>query len=137
MTSKSFLQAIMLAGAVLLAQSPALPAHAEMSETGKKAMAAAGKIMFEQRCRSCHAEDPNAQSYGPSLQGVIGRTAGTVEGFAYSDAMKNSGIVWNENSLRAWIADNDGFMPGTRMRHVGIQDAAEQDFLIAYIKTLQ
>ena len=111
-------------------------ANAEMTDAGKKAMRAAGEIMFEQRCRSCHADDPARKAYGPSLSGVLGRTAGTLEGFAYSDAMRNSGIVWNENTLRAWMADNDGFMPGTRMRHVGIDDRAEQDFLLAYLKTL-
>ncbi len=111
-------------------------AQAEMTEAGKMAMQAAGKIMFEQRCESCHAADPARKAYGPSLLGVVGRKAGTLEGFEYSAAMAKSGIVWNENSLRAWIADNDGFMPGTRMRHVGISDRAEQDFLLAYIKTL-
>ncbi|MCH9806804.1 MAG: c-type cytochrome [Alphaproteobacteria bacterium] len=111
-------------------------AQAEMTEAGKKAMQAAGQIMFQQRCESCHAADPARKAYGPSLLGVIGRKAGTLEGFEYSDAMKKSGIVWNENTLRAWIADNDGFMPGTRMRHVGIDDKAEQDFLLSYIKTL-
>ncbi|MEO1282374.1 MAG: c-type cytochrome [Pseudomonadota bacterium] len=129
-----------LAQAILLGctlTSFGTPAYAEMTEAGKKATIAAGQIMFEQRCRSCHAEDPAAQSYGPSLLGIIGRMAGTLEGFEYSDAMKKSGIVWNPASLRAWIADNDGFMPGTRMRHVGIKDTAEQDFLIAYIGTLK
>lgn len=134
MTSKFLLQACLLASAMLLAQPSA---HAEMTDAGKKAMAAAGKIMFEQRCRSCHADDPEAQAYGPSLQGVVGRKAGSLAGFEYSDAMKSASIVWNEDSLRAWIADNQGFMPGTRMRHVAIKDHAEQDFLIAYIKTLQ
>lgn len=112
------------------------PANAEMTEAGKKAIAAAGKIMFEQRCRGCHADDPSKKAYGPSLVGVVGRKAGSLEGFSYSDAMKNAGIVWNENTLRAWMADNQGFMPGTRMRHVAISDQAEQDFLLAYIKTL-
>jgi len=112
-------------------------AQAELTEAGKKAMAAAGKIMFEQRCASCHAVDPDRQGYGPSITGVIGRKAGSLEGFEYSEAMKNSGIVWTEDTLRAWIADNDGFMPGTRMRHVGISDKAEQDFIISYIKTLK
>lgn len=123
-----------VAGIAMLLQVSA--AHAEMTEAGKKAMQAAGKIMFEQRCESCHAADPARKAYGPSLMGVFGRTAGTLEGFDYSEAMKKSGIVWNENSLRAWIADNDGFMPGTRMRHVAVTDRAEQDFLLTYLKTL-
>lgn len=112
-------------------------ANAEMTEAGHKAMVAAGKIMFEQRCRSCHADDPAKKAYGPSLMGVVGRKAGSLEGFAYSDAMKNADITWTEETLRKWIADNDGYLPGTRMRHVGIQDKAEQDFLLAFIKTLK
>lgn len=111
-------------------------ASAEMTDAGKKAMQAAGKIMFEQRCESCHADDPKRKAYGPSLLGVVGRKAGSLEGFDYSDAMKKSGIVWNLDSLRAWMADNQGFMPGTRMRHVAIKDKAEQDFLLAYINSL-
>ncbi|MEL7048143.1 MAG: c-type cytochrome [Pseudomonadota bacterium] len=134
MTNCNFITSVCI-GLILAISTSA--ASAEMTEAGKKAMIAAGQIMFEQRCRSCHAEDPSAQSYGASLRGVIGRTAGTLEGFDYSDAMKKSGIVWNKDSLRAWIADNDGFMPGTRMRHVGIKDKAEQDFLISYIETLK
>lgn len=124
------------ATALVCALSLTNPAAAEMTEAGKQAMEKAGEIMFEHRCRSCHSDDPDAQSYGPSLLGIVGRKAGTVEGFSYSDTLKNSGLVWNENSLRAWMADNTGVMPGTRMRHVGIDDRAEQDFILAYLKTL-
>lgn len=111
-------------------------ARAELSEAGKQAVAAAGKIMFEHRCRSCHADDLAAKSYGPPLVGVIGRKAASVEGFTYSDALKNSGLVWTEDALRAWMANNTGLMPGTRMRHVGITDPTEQGFLLAYLKSL-
>ena len=111
-------------------------AQAEMTEAGKKAMQAAGKIMFEQRCRSCHADDPAAKAYGPSLIDIYGRKAGSLEAFEYSDAMQKSGIVWNEDSLRAWMANNTDFMPGTRMRHVEISDHAEQDFILSYLRTL-
>lgn len=129
--------ALTLAGAAIaLAAGLAAPASAE-SETGKQAKIAAGKIMFNHRCHSCHADDPAQKAYGPSLVGVIGRKAGSLEGFEYSDAMKKSGVVWTAETLRAWIADNKGFLPGTRMRHVGIKDTAEQDFLIAYISSLK
>ena len=110
--------------------------NAQTTEAGKQAEAAAGHIMFEHRCRVCHADDPSLKSYGPSLIGVIGRKAGTLEGFAYSDALKASGIVWTEEALRAWMANNTGILPGTRMRHVGVTDKEEQDFLLAYIRTL-
>jgi len=131
--SKTTLSLVALSAAIAL---HAGVAQAGMTDAGKKAMQAAGEIMFEQRCRSCHADDPARKAYGPSLIGVIGRKAGSLEGFEYSDAMKNSGIVWNKNTLRAWMADNDGFMPGTRMRHVGIDDRTEQDFLLTYLTSL-
>jgi len=131
--TKTTLSLVALSAAIAL---HAGVAQAGMTDAGKKAMQAAGEIMFEQRCRSCHADDPARKAYGPSLIGVIGRKAGSLEGFEYSDAMKNSGIVWNKNTLRAWMADNDGFMPGTRMRHVGIDDRTEQDFLLTYLTSL-
>lgn len=108
-----------------------------MSPAGEEAMNKAGHVMFDHRCRSCHADDPAKQSYGPSLVGVFGRKAASVEGFAYSDAMKASGIVWTEDALRAWIADNTGVMPGTRMKHMAITDTNEQDFIISYLKSLK
>lgn len=127
-----------IVAALLLAPFADAPsARAELSEAGKEAMVKAGKIMFEHRCRSCHADDPAKQSYGPSLVGIVGRKAGALEGFAYSDALKASGIVWTEAALKAWMADNKALMPGTRMRHVGISDVDEQDFIMAYLRSLK
>ncbi len=122
--------------AAIAACAISAPASA-MSPAGEEAMTKAGQVMFDHRCRSCHADDPGKQSYGPSLVGVFGRKAGAVEGFAYSDAMKTSGIVWTEDALRNWIADNTGFMPGTRMKHMAITDKNEQDFIISYLKSLK
>ena len=122
--------------AAIAACAISAPASA-MSPAGEEAMTKAGQVMFDHRCRSCHADDPGKQSYGPSLVGIFGRKAGTVEGFAYSDAMKTSGIVWTEDALRNWIADNTGFMPGTRMKHMAIADKNEQDFIISYLKSLK
>lgn len=123
--------------ALLLAPAVTAPARAELSETGKEAVAKAGQIMFEHRCRSCHADDPAAKSYGPSLIGVVGRRAGSLDGFAYSDALRASGLVWTDTALKAWMADNKALMPGTRMRHVGITDVDEQEFILAYLKSLK
>ena len=109
-------------------------AQAEMSKVGEQAIIKAGEIMFQYRCRSCHSDDMSHPSYGPPLKNVFGRKAGSVPGFNYSQALIGSGIIWNEEKLRAWIADNKSVMPGTRMRHVGIMDKAEQDFLLGYLK---
>jgi len=101
----------------------------------EKMMQAAGKVVFE-KCSSCHSSDSSKNTFGPTLVGVIGRKAGSLPRFAYSDALKESGLVWNEENLRRWIKGNDILVPGTRMRHVEITDKAEQDYLIAYIKSL-
>ena len=124
--------AVVLVGGLNLATT----AIAEVSDTGKQAMIKAGQILFEHRCRSCHADDPSLKSYGPSLVGVVGRKAGSVDGFTYSDALKSSGLVWTAESLRAWMANNTGIMPGTRMRHVGITDTSEQDFILEYLRSI-
>ncbi|WP_067868667.1 c-type cytochrome [Neptuniibacter marinus] len=98
-------------------------------------MQAAGKDIFT-KCSACHSLDASKNAFGPSLIGVVGREAASLPRFAYSDALRNSGITWTEDNLRKWIAGNDQFVPGTRMRHVEITDKAEQDYLIAYLKTL-
>ena len=99
-------------------------------------MAAAGEKVFEQQCTACHSKSSSQNTFGPSLVGVVGREAGTLPRFAYSDALKESGITWDEDNLRKWIASNDDFIPGTRMRHVEINDKANQDYLLAFLKNL-
>ena len=67
---------------------------------------------------------------------MIGRAAGSIEDYDYSVALEASGIVWTPAALRAWMEDNDGFMPGTKMRHVGIEDRTVQDFILAYLASI-
>ncbi len=100
------------------------------------AMAAAGEVVFH-RCLSCHSLDPAENTFGPSLYGVVGREVGTQPRFAYSAGMQAADFVWTEEKLRAWVADNTAVLPTTRMRHVSITDPAEQDYLIAFLKTLK
>lgn len=102
----------------------------------KTAEEAAGKQVFHQ-CAACHSLDSSKNAFGPSLYNVVGRKAGSVPRFDYSDALKASNITWTEDNLRQWIAGNDKFVPGTRMRHVAITDQAEQDYLIAFLKALK
>ncbi len=100
------------------------------------AMEAAGQQVFN-HCVACHFLEPGKQGFGPDLHGVVGRPAASLPNFNYSDGLKTSGIVWTENSLRQWMAGNDKMVPGTRMRHVAITDKVEQDYLIAFLKTLK
>ncbi|MGL4279734.1 MAG: c-type cytochrome [Albidovulum sp.] len=126
-----FVPAAALSLAALL---PALPALAETSF--EKVKISAGEQLFNAECHRCHSPDADRQSYGPPLENVIGRVAGTYPGYSYSVALAKSGIVWTPAALRAWMEDNTGFMPGTKMRHVGIEDRTVQDFILAYLASI-
>lgn len=98
---------------------------------------AAGEELFAADCRRCHSTDASRDSYGPLLEGIIGRKAGSVEGYDYSEALKAAGIVWTEPALLAWMADNQGLIPGTKMRHVGITNPVEAEFVLTYLRSVQ
>ena len=72
----------------------------------------------------------------PSLENIVGRAAGSYADYDYSVALEASGIVWTPAALRAWMEDNAGFMPGTKMRHVGITDRTVQDFILTYLMSI-
>ncbi|SLN60606.1 Cytochrome c2 iso-2 [Roseivivax jejudonensis] len=128
MHMRSVLMAAMLVGA-------AAPLGASEA-TFEAIKVEAGAALFSAECRRCHAPEATDASYGPPLAGVVGRRAGGMPDFAYSEVLAGSGIVWTPAALRVWMADNDGFMPGTRMRHVGIEDPTVQDFILAYLMSL-
>lgn len=86
-------------------------------------------------CASCHNLDQNtARRAGPSLFGVVGKAAGTQPGFAYSPAMKNSGIVWTPEKLDAFLASPQAVVPGTRMGAAAIGDPAQRKAIIAALQ---
>ena len=90
-----------------------------------------GKALFEKRCSGCHALDRDKE--GPRLGGVYGRTAGSVESFQYSDALKKSGIKWTEENLGKWLTDTEKLVPNNDMAfHVEKPD--ERTEIIAYLK---
>lgn len=124
-----------LPAALVLALS-ALPVHAEEPRAFEPIKIEAGQALFEAECRRCHATDASDPSYGPLLEGVVGRRAGTFGDYPYSEALKGAGFVWTPGALRAWMEDNDGLVPGTKMRHVGIGDATVQDFILAYLRSI-
>jgi cytochrome c len=95
---------------------------------------AAGEKSFR-KCAPCHSIGPAAQNkVGPEQNGLDGRTAGTVAGYSYSEANKKSGIVWNDETFKAYIADPRAKIPGTKMIFPGIKDPKEAGDLWAYIK---
>jgi len=95
--------------------------------------AAAGEQSFN-KCRPCHDVGPDAKiKLGPPLNGVIGRKAGTFEGFNYSDGMKNLAITWDKADFLKWVENPQAVVPGTRMAFAGIKDDAERQNLFAYV----
>ena len=84
------------------------------------------------RCQGCHSIDANR--VGPRHAGLFGRRAGSLDDYSYSDAMRDSGIVWNEATLDQFLTAPRKFIPGTKMPFAGIPDSQERADLIAYLK---
>lgn len=102
--------------------------------TGLAQDVAKGETQFK-KCLPCHRIGPGAKNLvGPELNGLDGRKAGSVEGYSYSDANKNSGIVWNEASFKDYIKDPRAKIPGTKMTFAGIKSEQEIGDLWAYLK---
>ena len=90
-----------------------------------------GKTLFEKRCGGCHALDRDKE--GPRLGGVYGRTAGTVDSFQYSEALKKSKLKWTDETLDKWLTDTEKLVPDNDMTfHVEKPD--ERSAIIAYLK---
>ncbi|MEA2996808.1 MAG: cytochrome c [Alphaproteobacteria bacterium] len=93
----------------------------------------AGESSFK-KCLPCHDIGDDARNkVGPLLNGLAGRKSGTVEGFSYSDANKNSGLTWDEATFKDYIKDPRAKIPGTKMIFPGIKNEKEADNLWAYI----
>ncbi len=92
-----------------------------------------GATIFK-RCAACHVVDKPQNRVGPSLHGLFGRKAGTVEGFKYSDAMKNSGVTWDEAQLDKYLENPKGDVPGNKMAFPGLKSPDERADVIAYLK---
>lgn len=96
------------------------------------------KMAFNNACRTCHSFKEGDNRLGPSLRGVVGRKSGSLEGFAFSQAMKSAGIVWDEQTLDKFIANPDQVVSGNAMKpFTGIGDAKQRDEIIAFLKTLK
>jgi cytochrome c2 len=99
---------------------------------GEAADAAPGQAIFN-RCKICHSLDAGKNIVGPSLRGIFGRKAGTGDNFAYSEAMKSSGIVWDDGTLEKYLRDPKAVVPGGKMAFPGIKDDKQIADLIAYL----
>jgi cytochrome c len=93
-----------------------------------------GETMYLQ-CRACHSMLEGApHKVGPNINGVFERPAGTAPGFAYSDVLKDSGIVWDPDTMDQWLARPSKFLPGNRMVFVGIKNPQDRANLIAFLQ---
>jgi cytochrome c len=97
---------------------------------------AAGQAVFKAQCSICHATEPEHNMTGPTLYDVVGRPAGHVAGFAYSDANRNSGIVWSVE-FDLYLTSPKGVVPHNAMTYGGVKDASKRADLIAYLTTLR
>lgn len=115
----------------------ATPALTPVAAAGPADLAAAGEQVFAV-CSTCHAVEPGAAAGpGPNLHGVLGRKAGSGTGFAYSAALKASGLSWDAATLDAYLADPVKTVPGTSMVAGALTDADERKAVIAYLATLK
>ncbi len=118
------LLSLLVAGAALIASMGAATAQD----------AAAGEKVFA-KCKICHQIGEGAKNFvGPVLNGVVGRPAGTYPGYHYSDANKNSGITWDEATLKEYLKDPKAKVPGTKMVFPGLKSDEDIANVIAYLK---
>ena len=96
----------------------------------------AGKVAFK-KCALCHTTEPGQNKIGPTLLGVVGRKAGSLDNFSYSEAMKNFDHTWDAETLGTYLADPRAVVPGTKMIFPGIKDKTEREDVIAYLETLK
>ncbi len=95
-----------------------------------------GKQEFR-RCASCHSAEPDVHKTGPSLAAIWGRKAGTIQAFVrYSKALKQSQVIWDRDTLDAWLCDPQGLIPGNRMTMRGIENAKTRQDIVAYLEIL-
>ena len=87
------------------------------------------------KCRACHTlEQDGRNKVGPNLWNVYGSKAASKEGFAYSKAMKESGVIWDEASMDAYLKKPAQYMPGNKMTFIGLKKQEDRDAVQAYIK---
>ena len=95
--------------------------------------AAAGEKVYK-KCKACHALEAGKNKVGPSLAGIAGSDAGKVEGYKYSKALLESGVVWDDASLDAYLAKPKDFIKGTKMSFAGLKKEEDRANVIEFLK---
>ena len=96
--------------------------------------AAKGEKVFK-KCKACHVVEEGKNKTGPSLYGVVGRAAGSIEGYKYSKAMAGSGLVWDAETLAAYLTNPKKYLKGTKMAFAGLKKEKDRADVIAYLAT--
>lgn len=123
------MRALIIGVALLLgpgAEALAAPAQAQVD---------AGRRLFA-RCTNCHEVGAGARNgFGPQLNGIVGRKAGSAPAYAYSPALKQAGFVWSEQKLVAFIRDSEKVVPGNKMRFLSFMSEKQAAEIVAYLRT--
>ncbi len=118
------------------APAPAAPIAAEQNQQTKSDASEAGALLFNNACRTCHAVDVGDHRLGPSLAAIVGRKAGQQSGYTYSEALKNSKLIWDEKNLDAFIANPDALVPGNNMKpYTGMTNATDRANIVTYLRS--
>jgi cytochrome c len=111
---------------------------ADAAATAPGGNAEAGIKVAEKHCTVCHTFEAGGKVvFGPNLFGIAGQPAAAIDGFRYSDALSSSGLTWTDINLVGFLADPEGFIPGTTARFPGLKSAQDKSDILAYIKSLQ
>ncbi|KAL0635329.1 iso-1-cytochrome c [Maublancomyces gigas] len=96
-----------------------------------------GANLFKTRCAQCHTlEENGSNKIGPNLHGLFGRKSGTVEGFQYTDANIQKGIVWSESTLFEYLENPKKYIPGTKMAFGGLKKEKDRNDLITHLRNM-
>lgn len=93
-----------------------------------------GQLVFNNNCRTCHSMDKGDHRLGPSLHNIVGKKAGSSDGYGFSPSLQNSNITWTEDNLNKFITDPDALVPGNQMQpYGGLESAEERKTLIKFL----
>ena len=121
--------------ALSLAAVMAISADALGQDTAAKSVGTDSELAFNNVCRTCHTLKEGDNRLGPNLHKIIGRKAGSVEGYGYSSAMKDADLTWDSATLDRFIANPDQVVPGNKMKpYGGLTSAEERAKIIAFLE---